>query len=290
MVNLIIVLFLLSNYSFSQSGKLDEEKELEVVNFDKIKTILNQDGLTKSVEEKKKEIEILKEEKSNIKNLKFRYPSEQELWGFVSEFWLVKNAQVLNWDFEKPDYELDSGFKDLMENLGFYQKKFKILLINSSAPFRLALPGNNEVILVLSVPFIRTLDLSKLEISLLLFEEFLRYELNHFKQNVGAEKMLSLANSNFEGQKPEINTIEEVIKNYSVFINQKGFSFQQMFQVTKKVESYLKSRPELWNTYFLLLGKIDRLVKSNANYKDYLLLYPSPEMQLKWIGPEKKVL
>lgn len=43
----------------------------------------------------------------------------------------MKNAQVLGWDFEKPDYGLDASFKETMEKLGFYQKKFKILLLNT---------------------------------------------------------------------------------------------------------------------------------------------------------------
>jgi tagatose-1,6-bisphosphate aldolase non-catalytic subunit AgaZ/GatZ len=84
--------------------------------------------------------------------------------------------------------------------------------------------------------------------------------------------------------------VQELLKNYDQQINQKGYTFQQQFEVTKKMDAYLKSNPELWNTYFKLLGKIDRFVKSNSQYKDYVRLYPSPEMQIKWLSPDEKVL
>jgi hypothetical protein len=84
--------------------------------------------------------------------------------------------------------------------------------------------------------------------------------------------------------------IEEILKNYNSQIMDKGFSFQQMFEVTKKMDAYLKSSPELWNSYFRLLSKIDRFIKSNNQFKEYIKLYPSPEMQVKWLSPEEKVL
>ena len=84
--------------------------------------------------------------------------------------------------------------------------------------------------------------------------------------------------------------VQELLKNYDKQINQKGYTFQQQFEITKKMDAYLKSSPELWNTYFRLLGKIDRFVKANAQYTDYVRLYPSPEMQVKWLSPEEKVL
>jgi hypothetical protein len=84
--------------------------------------------------------------------------------------------------------------------------------------------------------------------------------------------------------------VEEMLKNYSNQINQKGYTFQEQFEITKKMDAFLKSNPELWNAYFRLLGKIDRFIKVNVQYKDYVRLYPSPEMQVKWLSPEDKVL
>lgn len=282
--------FLITTSLLAQTGKLQDEKELEVVNFKSIKKVLEQDGLTEASKRKARQVEVLKKEQGKIESGRFMYPTESELWGFVSEYWLVKNAQLLNWDFDKPDYALERSFSSTMENLGFYQKKFKILLINTPSMVKASIPGNNELIFLLSVPFIKSLDLSKLEISLLLFEEFIRLEMSYFKKNVATEKMTKLAGTNFQGGRPDLSMVEELLKNYTTQINKKGYTFQQQFELTKKVDAYLKSSPELWNTYFRLLGKIDRFVKSNVQYKDYVKLYPSPEMQVKWLSPPEKVL
>lgn len=274
----------------AQTEKLQDEKELEVVNFQSIKKVLQQDGLSESVKQKKTQVAVLKKEQTKIEADRFLYPTEPELWGFVSEYWLIKNAQILNWDFEKPDYGLETNFKTLLQNLGFYQKKFKILIINTPTLVRASFPGDNEMILVLSLPFIRSLDLSKLEISLLLLEDFIRLDAGYFKKAVATEKMNKLAGSSFQGQKADLSLVEELLKNYTKQTYEKGYTFQQQFEVTKKMDAYLKPNPELWNTYFRLMGKIDKFIKVNVQYKDYIRLYPSPEMQVKWLSPEEKVL
>lgn len=84
--------------------------------------------------------------------------------------------------------------------------------------------------------------------------------------------------------------VQELLKNYDKQINQKGYTFQQQFEITKKMDSFLKGTPELWNAYFGLMGKMDRFIKVNIQYKDYIKLYPSPEMQQKWLSPPEKVL
>jgi hypothetical protein len=284
-------LLLFTTLAFAQTPKLLEEKELEVVNFKSIKKVLQQDGLSQSAKEKKKQVAVMKTEQLSIEKDRFNYPSEDELWGFVSEYWLVKNAQLLGWDFEKPDYGLESSFSSTLQSLGFYQKKFKILLINTPTMVRASLPGSDgEMILLLSVPFIRSLDLSKLEISLLLLEDYFRLEGGYFKKSVSTDKLRKLAGTSFHGAKPDMSLVEELMKNYDLQVNQKGFSFQQQFETTKKMDSYLKSNPELWNAYFRLLGKLQSFLNVNVQYKNYLKLYPSPEMQIKWISPEEKIL
>ena len=156
-----VLLFTIS--ALSQTSKLQEEKELEVVNFKSIKKVLQQDGLSQSAKMKTKQVAVLKIEQTNLEVNRFNYPKEDELWGFVSEYWLVKNAQLLGWDFEKPDYGLEASFRKTLESLGFYQKKFKILLVNTPTLVRASVPGSEgEMILLLSVPFIRSLDLRKL--------------------------------------------------------------------------------------------------------------------------------
>ncbi len=284
-------LLLLSMGAYAQTQKLQEEKELEVVNFKSIKKVLEKDGLSQAAEQKKVQVAVMKKEQVNLDQGRYNYPSEDELWGFMSEYWLVKNAQILGWDFEKPDYGLESSFRSTLQTLGFVQKKFKILLVNTPTLVRASLPGNDgEMILLLSVPFIRSLDLSKLEISLMFLEDYFRLEAGYFKNQVASEKMKKLAGTSFYGQKPDLTMIEELMKNYHKQIYEKGFTFQQQFEVTKKMDSFLKSNPELWNVYFRLLGKLQSFLKVNVQYKDYVKLFPSPEMQLKWISPEDKVL
>jgi hypothetical protein len=121
-------------------------------------------------------------------------------------------------------------------------------------------------------------------------EDYFRLEAGYFKNQVASEKMKKLAGTSFYGQKPDLTMIEELMKNYHKQIYEKGFTFQQQFEVTKKMDSFLKSNPELWNVYFRLLGKLQSFLKVNVQYKDYVKLFPSPEMQLKWISPEDKVL
>ena len=283
--------FLILKVAAAQTPKLQEEKELEVINFKNIQQVLKQDGLSEAARKKAKEVKVLKKEQLVVEKGRYEYPTEPELWRFASEYWLVKNAQILGWDFQKPEYGIEKSFASTLEKLGFFQKKFKILLLNTPTLVRSALPSeDNEFILLLSVPFIRTLDLSKLEISLLLLEDFIRLEQGYFKKNVETEKMKKLAGTNFYGQKPDPGLLAELLKNYDKQINRKGYTFQQQFEVTKKMDAYLKAFPDLWNVYYRLLGKMDRLVKSNSQYKDYIKLYPSPEMQVKWLSPDEKVL
>lgn len=271
--------------------KLQEEKELDLVKFKSVKKVLQKDGLSEAVKIKEKKVQALKKEQQTVEVSRYNYPTQDELWGFVSEYWLVKNAQLLQWDFQKPDYGLEKSFSSILESLGFYQKKFKILLLNNPSIVRAGLPGSDgEVILLLSVPFIRSLDMSKLEISLFLLEDFFRLEQGLFKKSVETDKMRTLPGTNFHGSKPDLSMIQELLSKYDQQINEKGFTFQQQFETTKKMDSFLKSNPELWNAYYRLLGKIDRMVKTNHQYKDYIRLYPSPEMQVKWLSPPEKVL
>lgn len=290
--NKISFLILILNFAaYAQTEKLQEEKELEVVDFQNIKKILKDDGLSQTAITKKKKVKAMKKEQGKIEQGRFHYPNEKEFLGFMSEYWLVKNAQLLDWDFEKPEYGLEASFTAILEKMGFYHRKFKILLVNTPTLVRAALPGNGEeVIFVLSVPFIRSLDLTKLEISLLLLEDFFRLQAGYFQKAVVTEKLKKLAGTNFYGTKPDLSLIEETMKSYNTQIKEKGYSFQQQFEVTKKMDSYLKSSPELWNSYFRLIGKIEKFLKVNVQYKNYIKLYPSPDMQIKWLSPDEKIL
>jgi hypothetical protein len=289
--SLALILMMVASQVIAQEKKTTEEKELELVDFKQIKKVLQEDGLSQEAKKKAKQVEIIKKEQAVIEKDRFLVPAEDEWWGLMTEYWLVKNAPTLAWDFEKPDYGVEESFKTVLQNAGLYQKKFKILFLNTPSLIRAALPGNNgEVIFLISVPFIRTMDLSKLEISLMMLEDFLKAEAGFFKNAVRPKELDKYLGSNFYGKKLDLSPMSEALKNYDQFLTQKGFTFQQQFEITKKMDTLLKPNLEWWNTYYRMLGKIDRLIKTNNQYKTYNQLYPSPEMQIKWLSPDDKVL
>ena len=134
----------------------------------------------------------------------------------------------------------------------------------------------------------RSLDLTKVDISLLLFEDFIRLEKNYFVESISIDK--KLLSTNFYGKKIEPGLVKNVMKKYDELIFEIGYDFKQQFELTKSIDSLLKSDPVIWSAYFKLLGKIDRFIKSNVLYKDYLKIYPSPELQIKWLTPKKKLI
>lgn len=93
----------------------------------------------------------------------------------------------------------------------------------------------------------------------------------------------------FTGQ-PQLAPLHNALKRADEFIFQRGFNFQQQFRVTQRMSSLLRSDSEFWAAYLSLLRKVDKLVKSNKLYQNYTRIYPAPEIQIKWILPEKKVL
>ena len=245
------------------------DDEVKMIDFNEIKDVLKEDGLLKEVIKKRKRKAKVKKIKKKLTKKLYDYPSEDDFWPFISELWLIKNAAQLKWDSDFPEYGLDNSLNKLFSSLGYYGKKYQILLIDNPSIPHFALPTNkNEGIFLISVPFARTLDLSKLEICLLILEDFLRLETQFFKDKITPKDFKKWAGSNFEEKKVNLSVVEESLKNYQEFIFEKGFSFKNQFEVTK----------------------IDRLIKSNNLFKRYSQLYPSPEMQIKWLSPKKKVL
>ncbi len=270
----------------SSSNRLSDREEF--VDFKNIQQVLKNDRLDVEVKKEKSKREKKKRKKLRRQIRKYQIPREQEFWTFFSEYWMVKNATILKWDFKKPDYGVESAFRIFLETLGIYEKRFKILFTNTPDITHFALPSDNgETIFLLSIPFIRTLDLSKLEISLLLLEDFLRAKQGYFKNFVRSAKLDKFLGGNFFGKKLEKNFLKKTSEKYDQIIFDRGFNFQQQFEVTTKMNSILKSDPKLWNAYYQMIGKIDNLVKSNILYKKYLKIYPSPELQLSWLKPKK---
>lgn len=288
---LLIILFLILSFAIAEEKISDDktqlEKEMETVNFDSLKDVLKEDMLVPVVEGKKDVVKKIVEKRLVDDTVKFNYPTEDDIWRVVTPLWLVKNASTLKWDISKPSYGIESNFKKLLESIGYLEKKINILLIKNPEVTHFALPlAYNEFLFIISIPFIRSMDLSKVEISLLMLEDLIRLEKNYLKTNLKLETKWLGTNFKSEGYKKEY--IEDILKRITANIFEKGFSFQQQFETTKQMDLLLKSELNLWNGYLKLLKKIDDLVKGNDIYKNYLKIYPSPEMQIKWISPENK--
>lgn len=273
----------------AQESKTEEEAQDEVIDYSNIKKVLEEDGLEKQAKLKKKIVKQIKIEKTKIKTEKYNYPSKELFWSFISELWLVKNAQELKWDVPRPDYGLKEAFKSLLEEFGYFNERFKILVIDSPNISHMGLPSNRgENIFILSLPFMRTLDLTKVDISLLLLEDFFRLKEGMFKENLGVDA--SFIGGNFAKGEFDKEGLLKLLKAYGNVVYKKGFNFQQQYETTKQMDKVLKSRPDIWSSYLKLLKKIDQLVKNNLLFSDYTKVYPSPEMQIEWLSPKKKVL
>lgn len=270
---------------------LSDTKNQFNTDFSRIKEVLKNDQLEKEVQKKI----ALQKQTRNIKELAikglYNIPKENEIWSFLTEFWIVKNIDRLKWNFEKPDYGLDEFFSKFLQDLGYYEVSFKILLLDNSLVPHFCLPSNsNEAIFLLSAPFIRILDLSKKEISLLLLEGFIRGKMNQFKNKVNSPELVNIMDTNFQKKDFPQKVFDNIFKKYDEVIFEKGFNFEEQFEVTMKMEGILKTNLDLWKSYLNLIEKIGNLAKTNILYKDYAKLYPSPEMQINWLMPKKKQL
>ena len=128
---ILAILFSLISHAEKSDKKSIEEKENELIDFNSIKKILNSDQLSKQVTNKKIKIKTLKKKRVLNRKLKFEIPSERNIWTFLSEVWLIQNASIVKWDFQKPDYGIETTFKDFLEKNGYYEKTIKILLVNT---------------------------------------------------------------------------------------------------------------------------------------------------------------
>lgn len=288
---LILSLLVSANVLAQDKEKTIEEKEGELVDFKSIQEVLKEDQLTEEVHKKVSRIQTIKKERKKADLERYNVPNKNEIWSFLSELWLVKSASVLKWDFQKPDYGIEDSLKSLMEEMGYYEVDLKIILVNTPVLTHMALPSNKgEYIFVLSVPFIRTLDLSKLEIAILLYEDFTRIKKGYFQNFVSPASFGSVIGSNFKGKPFPDQVFKSVLKKYDDLVFDRGFTFQQQFETTKELNRLFKANMKLWTVYYNMLKKIDDLVKTNLLYSGYTKIFPSPELQLNWLKPKKEVL
>lgn len=278
----LITFLMLASSVFAEDAALD---------FSSIQDIIKKDGLQGELQKKQDETRKRLDAKKRSEMKRYNVPNQEQFWSMFSELWLVRNASLLKWDFHKPDFELEKDFTRMLEAQGLYEKKFKILFVDTPDISHTSLPSNSdEYIFLISLPFIRTLDLSKVEISLLLFEDLVRMRKGYFKNYVLSKELDAYLGSNFAGKTFDKKLIEDGLKKYSTLLTEKGFSFQEQFETTRELDALLKNDLKLWNTYVTLLEKIDQLVKTNTLYKNYTLIYPSPELQLNWLKPKNKIL
>lgn len=288
MMSYLFLFLFLINSSVEKDALAEENANLnEVLDFSSIKDVIKKDGLEGELKTK----EVAKRTQLNQKKLqdmkRFNVPDQNVFWSMFSELWLVKNAPLLKWDFHKPDFDLEKSFISLLESQGQYEKKVKILLLDSTEVIHAALPSdNNEYIFLLSLPFIRILDLSKVEISIILFEDFIRNRKGYFKNYVSSKSLEAYMGSNFFGKPFNKKIIADHLKKYNTLLTEKGFSFQEQFETTSEMDALLKNDLKMWNTYLNLLEKIDNLTKTNVLYKKYSQIYPSPELQINWLKPK----
>ncbi len=296
---LLLTLLLGSAIVFSQDAKSlraalkseesFEEKEQKIIDYSNIQNVLKNDGLTKERIKKEKLVSQIAIERKIITEGKYNYPDKDHFWTFMSELWLVKSAQQVSWDFPKPDYGIKEHFQTLLEELGYYNKSFKILIVNTPRIVHFGLPANkDEYIFLLSLPFIRTLDLTKEDISLMLLEDYFRLENGYFLANLKADT--SFLGTNFYKKEFAKKQIDGILSGYTNLIFSQGFNFQQQFDVTKKMDNLLRSKQKLWEGYLRLLKKTKRIVKEDKLYKDHVKIYPSPDLQIKWLSPKKPIL
>lgn len=277
--------FLIFSSAYAEEAKT--EKSPDIIDFSSIKDLIKKDGLEGELEKKETQKRVLLDKKKLNDMKRFNVPGEEEFWNMFSELWLVKNATVLKWDFHKPDFELEKAFISMLETQGYYEKKIKILVLDTTEVIHAALPTNDkEYIFLISLPFIRTLDLSKVEISLILFEDFIRARKGYFKNYVTSKELEAYMGTNFAGKPFNKKLITDHLKKYNTVLMEKGFNFQEQFETTKEMDTLLKSDMKIWNTYLTLLEKIDQLTKTNMLYKKYSQIYPSPELQMNWLKPK----
>ena len=269
------------------SAVVAQEPSKDLIDFSSIKDLIKKDGLDGELQKQQTQKRVFLDKKKLSDMKRFNVPGPEVFWNMFSELWLVKNATTLKWDFHKPEFDIEKAFISLLEAQGIYEKKIKILLVDSTEVIHAALPTNDkEYILILSLPFIRTLDLSKVEISLILFEDFLRARKEYFKSYVTSKELEAYMGSNFLGKPFNKKLMAELLKKYSNVLLVKGFSFQQQFEVTMEMDTLLKNDMKMWNTYLTLLEKIDQLTKTNVLYKKYNQIYPSAELQINWLKPK----
>lgn len=287
----LILFILISTNTYSDPTETEMEKKVDQVELNELKDVLIKDKLYENAEKRKRTLEKIKKNRKKFTKAKSYFPSSSDFWEVSSEYWLVKNAPLLKWDFDKPVYGIGLHLKKTLLKLGFVEKNIKIIYSKNDVVPHFALPTSKEsYIFVLSVPFIKVMDLSKVQISMLLLEDLLRVNEQYFIENLKTQSIVKKLGKEITEKdlKNRMREFNNLISDYSDVIFNRGYTFQQQFEVTRKMNDLLKPYPDYWNAYYQLCQKRDILTRANTQYKKYMKLYPSPVMQLSWLKPKEQ--
>ncbi len=287
-IAIFCLLFLVSFSAIAIAPLVDEETKIraenKVANFESIRRLLAQDFLQDSKEKREEKADSLKKEKDDLELRTWDFPTESDFWPIFSEYWTVMNTNYLKWDFKAPEFGIREAFENVLQEAGLYEIRFRILLTNTPAPAHIALPSSpNDTFFVLSVPFIRASGFSADEIALLLLEDWFRNKRDFLKNHLATEGIKPLIGANFKGKDfPEwFGLLDIAMKK---FITNKGLGFGQQFLVTTDMETILKTNPTRLQLYKVVLHKMDIFLKDNIVYSALLRMYPTPKMQIGWLG------
>lgn len=248
-----------------------------------IQSILKNDFLTevakKEEEEKQKELSEKKIEEDITGHF---YPKTSDIWSLLTQVWFIKNSVLLHWDFKNPDLGILQGFIDLLQKVGLIGKKIHLLILDTTRYPHGALPmKENEFLFFISLPFIRSLDLSTLEISLLMLEDYFRVNLGVFKNYVKDDSWYNKLGTNFYGKSPDVSFITQSIEKYTQFFTLRGYTPNEEKMVFTSMKTILSiDDAKLYLGYQEMLKKINDLITINDEYSYYSKLYPSPYLKL----------
>lgn len=256
---------------------------------DNIQSILRNDHLEKEAKIKEQQaLQEMSEKKIEEDTTGHQFPTQADIWSFLSELWLSKNASKIHWDFQNADFGILKTTIDLFEQLGLIERKIKLLMINSHSYAHGALPMNHgEYLFFISLPFIRSMDLSTLEIALIILEDYFRIELGVFKNYVKDDSWYKKLGTNFHDSKVDVSFIPITLDRYSQMFQSRGYTHSEEKMVTLSMKNILQiDNMKYLIIYQELLKKINGLIQSNKVYEYYPKIYPSPNVKLtQWLNP-----
>lgn len=221
----------------------------------------------------------------NDKKKRYSYPSFQDFWSFASEYWLVKNVKNLKWDQAADSSEIKKNFQNLLAELNIKNIKVKVFLFPTEWVPHLVLPrSKDEYVFLVSQKFVDITGISARQLSYLLYEDMIRLEkgyLFNFFQN--DEFVKGLGSSFYINQKPNIGQFEKLMSKLNIFYKEHGYSFEEQYQVTKKICEQVSSQSQRVSQYQKYNSLVEKkLSQLNIVFPKFNALYPGIGMKRLW--------